>query len=312
MSCTRTATACSARCTTPRTPSRRRCCAPGAGSRAFRSAARCARGCTDRDQHEPQAGRAPARAPGRLSPAAEYGAELGAPLAETVSIEPYPSGPQESYEQRETLELALIAAVQRLPPRRSARCCCCARPSASARPRSRRRSRPRCRRSTAPCSARATRWRNACRARASRRRCARSATRPSAPSSSGYMDAWQRGDIDAVVAMLAEDAILAMPPTATWFRGREAIGDFYRRYPGQTHLAPRRDERQRPVGARLLRVRRRCLPADGDRRADARREWPDPRGHRVPGPAALGGLRAIRVRRTAPARSPGTCRMPPA
>ena len=50
----------------------------------------------------------------------------------------------------------------------------------------------------------------------------------------GYMDAWQRGDIDAVVAMLAEDAILAMPPTDTWFRGREAIGDFYRRYPGQT------------------------------------------------------------------------------
>ena len=48
------------------------------------------------------------------------------------------------------------------------------------------------------------------------------------------MDAWQRGDIDAVVAMLTEDAILAMPPTETWFRGRDAIGDFYRRYPGQT------------------------------------------------------------------------------
>ncbi len=46
-----------------------------------------------------------------------------------------------------------------------------------------------------------------------------------------YMDAWERGDIDAVVAMLTEDAILAMPPTATWYRGRDAIADFYRRVP---------------------------------------------------------------------------------
>ncbi len=38
----------------------------------------------------------------------------------------------------------------------------------------------------------------------------------------GYVDAWERHDVEAVAAMLAEDATLAMPPTATWFRGREA------------------------------------------------------------------------------------------
>ena len=41
-----TATACSARCRTPRTSSRRRCWPPGAGSAASSSAPRCAPGCT--------------------------------------------------------------------------------------------------------------------------------------------------------------------------------------------------------------------------------------------------------------------------
>jgi RNA polymerase sigma-70 factor (ECF subfamily) len=39
----------------------------------------------------------------------------------------------------------------------------------------------------------------------------------------GYVDAWERGDVDAVVSMLAEDATFAMPPLASWFRGREEI-----------------------------------------------------------------------------------------
>ena len=63
-----------------------------------------------------QAERARRVLPADLRPAAEHGAELGTPLAESVWIEPYPSGPEDSYEQREALELALIAAVQRLPP----------------------------------------------------------------------------------------------------------------------------------------------------------------------------------------------------
>ncbi len=42
----------------------------------------------------------------------------------------------------------------------------------------------------------------------------------------GYMDAMQRGDVDAVVGMLAEDAAWSMPPAAAWFSGLEGIRGF--------------------------------------------------------------------------------------
>jgi RNA polymerase sigma-70 factor, ECF subfamily len=46
-----------------------------------------------------------------------------------------------------------------------------------------------------------------------------------------YMDAMQRGDVDAVVAMLAEDAAWSMPPLAAWFRGHDALTGFLIRGP---------------------------------------------------------------------------------
>jgi RNA polymerase sigma-70 factor (ECF subfamily) len=46
-----------------------------------------------------------------------------------------------------------------------------------------------------------------------------------------YIDAWDRGDVDAVVELLAEEATFSMPPLAQWFRGREAIRDFLPRGP---------------------------------------------------------------------------------
>ena len=46
-----------------------------------------------------------------------------------------------------------------------------------------------------------------------------------------FVDAWERADVDAVVAMLAEDAALAMPPLASWFRGRDGIAEFLRGWP---------------------------------------------------------------------------------
>jgi RNA polymerase sigma-70 factor (ECF subfamily) len=42
----------------------------------------------------------------------------------------------------------------------------------------------------------------------------------------GYVDAWERDDVDALAAMLTDEAVFAMPPEATWFRGREAVAEF--------------------------------------------------------------------------------------
>src|SRR3954452_3594573 len=47
----------------------------------------------------------------------------------------------------------------------------------------------------------------------------------------GYIDAWERHDIDALAAKLAEDAALTMPPTPTWYRGRDAIASSLRARP---------------------------------------------------------------------------------
>jgi len=41
-----------------------------------------------------------------------------------------------------------------------------------------------------------------------------------------YVTAWERNDVDAVVAMLAEDAKLAMPPLPTWYHGRQHVAGF--------------------------------------------------------------------------------------
>ena len=60
-----------------------------------------------------------------------------------------------------------------------------------------------------------------------------------------YIDAWDRGDVDAVVAMLAEEATFSMPPNAEWFRGRETIRAFLPRGPLSI---PRRFVRTRANG----------------------------------------------------------------
>jgi RNA polymerase sigma-70 factor (ECF subfamily) len=41
-----------------------------------------------------------------------------------------------------------------------------------------------------------------------------------------YLDAWQRADIDALRALLAEDAVFSMPPWPIWWQGGETIAGF--------------------------------------------------------------------------------------
>jgi RNA polymerase sigma-70 factor (ECF subfamily) len=41
-----------------------------------------------------------------------------------------------------------------------------------------------------------------------------------------YVEAWESGDVEEVVSMLAEEAILAMPPRPSWYRGIEAARIF--------------------------------------------------------------------------------------
>ena len=60
-----------------------------------------------------------------------------------------------------------------------------------------------------------------------------------------YVDAWERGDVQQIVAMLTEDAVLAMPPRPSWYRGIEQARVFLARGP----LAPARTRRLRPSAA---------------------------------------------------------------
>jgi RNA polymerase sigma-70 factor (ECF subfamily) len=60
-----------------------------------------------------------------------------------------------------------------------------------------------------------------------------------------YVRAWEEGDVETIVALLAADATLTMPPRPSWFRGREAIGAFLAARP----LAPGRAWRRQPLRA---------------------------------------------------------------
>jgi RNA polymerase sigma-70 factor (ECF subfamily) len=46
-----------------------------------------------------------------------------------------------------------------------------------------------------------------------------------------YMDAWNRTDVDALVALLARDARVSMPPSASWYAGRDEIRTFLTNFP---------------------------------------------------------------------------------
>jgi RNA polymerase sigma-70 factor (ECF subfamily) len=45
-----------------------------------------------------------------------------------------------------------------------------------------------------------------------------------------YVEAWERCDVEAFAALLAEDATFAMPPLRTWYRPKSAVVGWARRY----------------------------------------------------------------------------------
>ena len=184
---------------------------------------------------------AAARRPKRVLPL-DYGppgdphSGLAAPVAESVWIEPYPDNalglddgyatPEGRYELREGVELAFVAALQHLPGRQRAALILrdvvgfSAREAAAALDTS-----------VASVKSALQRARRAVDERHPER--SQQATLRSLGDARSrelvqrYMDAIERDDIEALVALLTEDATIAMPPTPSWYRGRAAIAAFY-------------------------------------------------------------------------------------
>jgi len=186
-----------------------------------------------------------ARRPKRVLPI-DYGSAAdphdgpGEPIVESVWLEPYAdeqlgledgyAAPEARYERRESVELAFVAALQHLPARQRAVLILREVLGFSAR-------------EVAESLETTTASVNSALQRA------RAAVDDRLPAQSqqatlrslgddalreivdGYVDAWQRGDIDAVVGMLTEDATFSMPPLRTWFGGHEGIGVFLAGWP---------------------------------------------------------------------------------
>jgi RNA polymerase sigma-70 factor (ECF subfamily) len=175
-----------------------------------------------------------ARRPRRVLPTA------GAPVTETAWLEPFPdellgvedgyAAPEARYEQRESVELAFIAALQHLPALQRAVLILREVLGFSAAEVA-----DTLDTTTAAVNSAMQRARATVEAKLPER--SQQATLRAlgdeqvAELVERYVDAWDRGDVDAVVEMLAADAAFSMPPNVEWFRGRPAIQDFLPRGP---------------------------------------------------------------------------------
>ena len=154
-----------------------------------------------------------------LGPAREPEAANLNTLPEVTWIEPMPDArvvpegdPAEVAVARETIRLAFVAALQHLPPRQRAVLILCEVLRWKA-PRSRSCSRRASRPSTARCSARGRRSRRADLSAATTRP---PSTQADAELLARYVDAFERYDMDALTALIHEDATQSMPPYDLW------------------------------------------------------------------------------------------------
>ena len=157
------------------------------------------------------------------------------PLPESAWVEPYPdetlgiedgyAAPDARYEQREAVELAFIAALQHLPATQRAVLILREVLGFSANEVA-----ETLETSTASVNSALQRARKAVDERTPEQ--SQQATLRSLGDDGvrevvqGYVDAWDRGDIDAVVAMLSDDACFSMPPAPSWHRGHEQLTEF--------------------------------------------------------------------------------------
>ena len=164
-------------------------------------------------------------------PASDPHDEIADRLTEPIWIEPYPdtvdalAAPAARYEARESVELAFIAALQHLPARQRAVLILrdvlgfSAREVADTL-------------DTTPVSVdsalqrahRSVEQRLPARSQQATLRAL--GDERLSELVGGYVDAWERGDVDALVAMLTHDARVTMPPIPTWYTGHDAIRAF--------------------------------------------------------------------------------------
>ncbi len=69
-----------------------------------------------------------------------------------------------------------------------------------------------------------------------------------------FTDAFETGDVDAILAMLVEDATFAMPPHATLYRGRDAIAASWLMPDEHPRLALHSGMRKRAAGVRAYQL----------------------------------------------------------
>jgi RNA polymerase sigma-70 factor, ECF subfamily len=162
------------------------------------------------------------------------GSQLDPPVTEVAWLEPYPDlglpteerfSPEARYDQRESLELAFVAALQHLPARQRAVLVLRDVMGFSA-------SEVADQLDASPAAVTSALQR----ARAATKRRASVGSQKSTIRALGdertrklaerYADAIERGDAETLVSMLTEDAAWAMPPIPTWFRGQQAIVAF--------------------------------------------------------------------------------------